>query len=473
MRLGLSQSARLEQRLVQSPQMIQAMQILQLSTLDLEHRVAEELLENPFLEVDESRAEEEAPAPEGPARDADAVEGMVEVLERYERDFGDGRAMRPARSDDGERKLEAMQNTPATYHSLGDALMDQIALADFDVRRRAIAEFLAYSLDHRGYLPEPLETLAAECDIDGVTVEELAEVLEALRRATHPALGARDLRECLLLQLGPLHLDIPLIRTLLHDHIEDITTNRLPRIARTTGYSIEDIKEAIGMIRTLDPVPGREYGEAPAETIHPDVVVEEVDGSFEVRLTREGVPRLTVSSSYKSLLRQTPKGDAVHQWVKQRLENARWFIDALEQRESTLLRIARAIFGRQRPFLQRGIKALQPLRMLEVADETAVHISTVSRAVAGKYAQTPHGILPLRFFFSGGTAKASGGMASQASIKQRIREMVEQEDAASPLSDDRLAEVLRERDGIKIARRTITKYRKALGIPASSQRRRF
>jgi len=471
LRLGLSQSARLEQRLLQSPQMIQAMQILQLSALDLQDRISEELLENPFLEVDESAREEESTDEQ--AQDADPFEGMLEVLERYDRDFGDGPGTRPARPDEGERKLEAMQNTPATYHSLGDALMEQIALSDLEARGRALAEFLAYSLDPRGFLLDPLEELAAECDIPEVSVEELAEVLEVLRFATHPALGAKDLQECLLLQLGPLHIDSPLVHTLVQDHIEDITTNRLPRIARSTGYTIDQSKEAIETIRTLDPIPGREYGESPAETIHPDIIVAELDGRFEVRLTREGVPRLAINSSYRKLLRQAPKGDSVHRWVKQRLENARWFIDALEQRQSTLLRIATAIFDRQEAFLESGIKGLTPLRMLEVAETTSVHISTVSRAVAGKYAQTPHGILPLRFFFSGGTAKASGGMASQASIKQRIKELVEQEDSKAPLSDDRLAEILAERDGIKIARRTITKYRKALSIPASSQRREF
>lgn len=451
--------------------MIQAMQILQLSALDLQDRIAEELLENPFLELDETRPEEEATPAETPEHDP--LEGMLEVLERYERDFGDSPLTRPARGDEGDRKLEAMQNTPASYHSLGDALMEATALSDFDERKRRIAEFLAYSLDPRGYLPDPLEELACQSDIPRLTVEELEETLEELRAATHPALGARDIAECLLLQLTPLHLDTPLIRVLLEEHIEDITTNRLPRIARATGYSIEEIKNALETIRTLDPVPGRDYGESPAETIHPDVIVEEIDGHFDVRLTREGIPRLGINHAYRNLLRQATKGDSVRKWIGQRLEKARWFIDALEQRQSTLLRIAIAIFDRQHDFLEGGVKGLRPLRMLEVAEEIGVHISTVSRAVAGKHAQTPHGILPLRYFFSGGTEKASGGMASQASIKQRIKELVEGEDAKAPLSDDRLAALLEERDGIKIARRTITKYRKALAIPASSQRRQF
>jgi RNA polymerase sigma-54 factor len=461
----------MEQRLMQSPQMIQAMQILQLSALELEERVEQELTENPFLEVQEAGQTEEdqksAAEESGPS-----LESMLEELERYERDAPPRN--RPS-GEDGDKKLEAMNNTPAQYHSLGDSLLEQIALSGFDDRRHAIAEYLVYSLDARGYLPDPFDKLVEASEIPGLTVEELGQVLADLRVATHPALGARDLKECLLLQLEPMGLDTPFLRTLITEHLEDITTNRLPHVARATGHSLDDIKQAIETIRMLDPNPGRDYGESPAETIHPDVVVEEVDGKFEVRLTRQGVPDLTVSPAYRELLRRagTGGGEAVRKWIKQRLESARWFIEAVHQRQNTLLRIANAVFERQQGFLDQGVKAMTPLRMLEIADQTGVHISTVSRAVAGKYAQTPHGILPLRFFFSGGTTKASGEMTSQASIKQRIKELVEKEDTKDPLSDDKLAELLKEKDGITIARRTITKYRKALGIASSNQRRVF
>src|SRR5262245_29921650 len=451
--------------------MIQAMQILQLSALELEERIEQELTENPFLEVQETgdgeEAEKSAAEESGPS-----LEAMLEELERYERDAPPRN--RPS-GEDSDKKLEAMNNTPAQYHSLGDSLLEQIALSGFDDRRHAIAEYLVYSLDARGYLPEPMEKLVEGSEIPGLTVEELGQVLADLRVATHPALGAKDLKECLLLQLEPMGLDTPFLRTLITEHLEDITTNRLPHVARATGHSLDDIKQAIETIRMLDPNPGRDYGESPAETIHPDVVVEEMDGKFEVRLTRQGVPDLTVSPAYRELLRRAGSsgGEQVRKWIKQRLESARWFIEAVHQRQNTLLRIANAVFERQQGFLDQGIKAMTPLRMLEVADQTGVHISTVSRAVAGKYAQTPHGILPLRFFFSGGTTKASGEQTSQASIKQRIKELVEKEDTKDPLSDDKLAELLKERDGITIARRTITKYRKALGIASSNQRRVF
>ena len=476
MRLSLSQSPRMEQRLIQSPQMIQAMQILQLSTLDLQGRIEQELTENPFLE--EVEPEETAETPEREEQteaedEARGLETMLDELERYERDFGDGTRLRVANSEEGDKKLEAMQNTPATYHSLGDSLLEQIALSDLDERQRQLAEYLVYSLDHRGYLPEPLEQVASESPFDDVSLDEVAEVLSRLRAATHPALGAPDLRTCLLLQLDAHQSEAPLVRMMIHDHLEDITLNRLPRIARATGHSIEEIKHAIEIIRGLDPIPGREYGDPGAAVIHPDVVVEEVEGEYDVRLTRQRVPELTISPSYRKLLRQASKGDGVQEWVKKRLEAARWFIDAVHQRQNTLLKIARTIFERQRGFLDHGVKALKPLRMQEVADVAGVHISTVSRAVSGKYAQTPRGILPLKYFFTGGTAKASGEMTSQASIKLRIQELVEQEDAAKPLSDEELAQRLKATDGISIARRTVTKYRKSLAIPSSSQRKVF
>jgi len=494
MHLGLSQNIRMDQRLVQSPQMIQAMQILQLSSLDLMERIDQELLENPFLEVEEKTAETpDSGAPAEPEadpeqREADnALDTMMETLERYEKDFGDGRQAPNTSGEDGDRKLEAMQNTAASYQSLGDVLMTQVALSDLPPRRRHITEFIVYSLDHRGFLSESLEDILDAfhrerlrgkdpSQDEGVTLDDFELCLEDLRAATHPALGAADLKECLLLQVdaGSLgNYDVDFIRTLISQHIENIVANRLPRIARATTHSLEEVKIGIEAIRTLDPWPGREYGQEPAETIHPDVIVEEFESEFQVRLTREGLKDLSISSTYRRILKEAAKGDSAREWIKKRLESARWFIDALEQRQSTLERIARIVFRHQEAFLRKGVGALAPLRMQEVADEVGVHISTVSRAVAGKYVQTPHGILPLRFFFTGGMEKDSGGMTSQASIKERIKQLIDKEDKASPLSDERLADMLHEKDGLSIARRTVTKYRKAMQIPSSSQRREY
>jgi len=486
LKLGLHQSARLEQRLIQSPQMIQAMQILQLPTLDLSERIEQELVENPFLEKAEPEEDAEDSADgtetwkEGPASDGqqerDGVEGMLDLLERYERDFGDGRPTRALSTEEGDRKYEAMQNAPSAPSTLAQALLEELAFLRLDDEGRTVLEYVVWSLDQRGYLAASFEELALELRADlgrEVDPHEVELAVEQLRQATHPALAARDLRECLLLQLDARGETDPLVCAIVADHLPDLENNRLPRIAKATGRDLDEVKVALESIRHLDPIPGAAFGGSPAATITPDVIVEEIDGEHVVRLERERVPELVISPMYKKLLQQARKGDGVKEWVKKRLESARWFIDAVQQRQSTLERIARVIFDRQGGYLDRGPAGLAPLRMQEVADEVGVHISTVSRGVSGKYAQTPRGIQPLKFFFTGGTTKSTGEVASQVSIKERLRLLVDAEDKRKPLSDDQLAAKLAETDGIKLARRTVTKYRKQLSIPSSTQRREY
>lgn len=509
--------------------MIQAMKILQLGALDLQERIEQELVENPMLEETPAAGEEPAgdDSGEGAADvasstevDREAVQRMLDDLERLDRDYGDGSRMVSGDGEEGDRKMQALANTPDSPHTMAEALSEELAFIDLNPRDRAIAEFLIFSLDDRGYLPEGLDELAEQCPTvelpvtaaapasdepssdgsspdrsspddertDGreeseggepcpggpVSVDELFAVLERLRELIHPALGAIDLREALLLQIDHFDHQMPLLRTIVADHLEDVEHNRLPRIAKATGHPIEAIKDSLEHLRRLDPAPGADYQESVATVIVPDVIVEEFEGEFIVRLERERLPRLQLSPTYRKLLKDAARGDQTEVWLKKRLESARWFIDAVSQRQSTLERIAKVIFVRQRPFLDRGLSALQPLRMQEVADEVHVHISTVSRAVNGKYAQTPRGIFPLKYFFSGGTAMGNNGeVASQISIQQRIKELVEAEDSSKPFSDEEIANRLQEAEKIRIARRTVTKYRKILGIPSSSQRRAF
>ncbi|HKX45261.1 MAG TPA: RNA polymerase factor sigma-54, partial [Planctomycetota bacterium] len=315
-----------------------------------------------------------------------------------------------------------------------------------------------------------------------VDPDEVRHVLDELRRATHPALGARDVRESLLLQLEALDHGESLAARIVAGHLDEVIKNQLPRIAKETGSTLEEVVAALEFLKHLDPTPGRDYGGTTASVIHPDVIVEEQDGEYEVRLAHGQAPRLQLTPSYRQLLadadRAAAEEDPVERertrvWLRRKLDGARWFLDAVEQRQGTVLRIAKAIFAHQREFLAKGPKSLKPLRMQEVADETGVHISTVSRAVAGKYAQTPRGIHPLKFFFTSGTTDEAGEATSQVSIQQRLKEIVDGEDPEQPLSDDQLGAELHKRHGVRIARRTVTKYRKALGIPPSIQRRRF
>jgi RNA polymerase sigma-54 factor len=472
MQIGLFQAVRMEQRLVQSPQMIQAMLILQLSSLDLQERIEQELLENPLLErVEGQRANDAGDVPDRTAEAArpEALDAVLAMREhdRWDPDLRERRGT----SEESNRKHEAMQNSPDCHHSLGDSLLDQLALIELDPRQHEIVEFIVFSLDARGYLPCSLTLLAEGSGIAGATEEEFALLLEEIRHATHPALGALDLQECLLLQVGERVEGDSLLRTLITEKLADVAANRLPRIAQSTGHSIAEVGQAIALLRTLDACPGNAYGAAPAEVIRPDVVVEEIDGAFQVRLRNGSVSGLRISADYAKLVREAPRGDRARKWIRERLGSARWFIHALEQRQETLLRTARAIFERQHEFLEKGRGALRPMRMHEVADAAGVHLSTVSRAVSGKYVQTSQGILPLRSFFTSGMAKAGGGAVTQRSIQEQVRLLIEEEDPSDPLSDDRLAGLLLERGGVSLARRTVTKYRKVLAIPSSSRRR--
>lgn len=470
----------MDQRLIQSPQMIQAMQILQLPSMALEERIEQELVENPFLEKVSPEAEagsevqHEDRSAETP--ETQGVESMLDTLERYEREYGDGTRTRFTDPEEGERKYEAMQNAPSQAATLAESLLEEVAALYLTERRLVIFEHILYSLDERGYLPDPLEEIAAQIVFEAgppVTVKELELVLGQLREVSHPGLGAHDLRECLLLQIDAEEHPQPLLRAIVADHLPDVEANRLPRIAKATGRDIEDVKTTLLSLRNLDPSPGAEFGGSQASTILPDVVVEEFEGDYRIICDRARAPSLRVSPAYREMLKQAQKGDGVRDWIRKRVENARWFIDAVQQRQSTLERIAIAVFKRQRGFLDKGIPGLQVLRMQEIADEVHVHISTVSRAVSGKYAQTPRGIFPLKFFFTGGTETGTGEVASQISIKERIAEIIRKENGDKPYSDDQLAAQLLEQHDIKIARRTVTKYRKALNIPSSSGRRQF
>lgn len=614
MKLGLHHSGRMEQRLVQSPQMIQAMQILQLSRVDLQERIEQELLENPFLEPSEaaSRVEEDSQKGradqrgEQPAQ-SEARDAMADQFERW-REFeeGTGRSTAAGR-EASDRKLEAMANTPDRPKSLAAALVEQLAMIDFTPLQRELAEYLIYSFDPRGYLPEGLEAVVemfaaggglnvedpvrevepeddavpAESQLDGrepnaapetdnqarpgdgvdrapTRPESIGEdgraslltlayrVLGRLRLATHPALGAQDLRESLALQLEARGETDELIYAIVDSHLDDLMRNRLPHVAKATQAKLGDVKDALEALRELDPSPGGEFGEEVAEAIVPDVFVALVDNELVVQLASERIPPLQLSPDSQDILNaleETPSGEAgtgpsadpgsppvepgansgseaesskvglpaepahvegdrstgseqdttpepsdesargpraelsadedPRRWGRRRLEAARWFIEAVLQREKTVLRISKAVFRHQQGFLERGPKWLKPLRMQEIADETGVHISTVSRAVAGKYAQTPRGIYPLKYFFTSGTRDKSGTQASQVSVQQRLQEIIEREDKQKPLSDDQLAAELERISGIKIARRTVTKYRKALGLGSSSQRKEY
>ncbi len=468
MKIDLSQKLQMRQELRLAPQMIQAIEILQIPVAELRERIDQELEINPVLEIDERPKEtssdsskEEAPTPEELKR-----EERYDAMDRYQ----DDDFARPSRHIAGERdrKLEAMANRESRPETLQEHLIQQVHFLDLSEAHKELAQFIINNISSTGYmlctLDELMDAVKGKNESDDVK-----DVLEVVRSLDPAGVGAFDPRDCLLLQIdryGP-HRDIE--RDLICDHLEDIEYNRFPKIAKATGQDMETIKAAIDFIKSLNPRPGSAFGGEEPQYIVPDVIVEDIDGRYEIRLENSYIPPLRLNSAYKGLGRD----NEAYEFLKRKHESARWLIESIHQRQNTLQKICSDIFRIQKDFLDRGPNFLHPLRMQEVADNVGVHISTVSRAIANKYVQTPRGISALRSFFTGATKSLNGSaVESQESVRQKLQEMINNEDKRYPLSDEDIRTKFREQ-GIDIARRTITKYRKALDIPSTRQRRQY
>lgn len=472
--IGLRQNmqVRAEQRLIQSPQMIQAMKILQCPMVDLQEQIEQELSENVFLEVVEGNAEEgERSQNESREDNEESVEqSLGRELDQLEDRMDYGMPPGRANQEEADKRYEMLLNTARESESLAAHLMQQVGELDLRPELQQVMEHLVFSLDHDGRLAETAEQIAEDLMVPIPLVEEAVAELRALDPA---GVGARDLQDCLLLQLELLQYVPPLTRQLVSAHLDDLAMNRLPKIAKDNNTSIEAVKEAWEFLRThLNPHPGAAFNTSANGTVTPDVLVEEVEGQFEVRSQRGDVPELRISPTYRKMLKEAQYEPKIAEFLKRKIEAAKWFIESIHQRQNTITRIATEIVKRQEGFLREGVKALVPMKMQDVADAVGVHISTVSRAVNGKYIQTPQGILEMKRFFSGGTVTESGDMMSQQAIKQLLDNIVAKEDKKAPYSDDQLVELLKER-GVTIARRTVTKYRKALGIESSSRRKEY
>lgn len=346
----------------------------------------------------------------------------------------------------------------------GDTLADQASLP-------AVVESDA-GVGSGGVSPGLSLPPAAASEALGVTLEQMTKALHLVQRLDPPGIGGLDLGECLLLQLCRDKQSYPFEEKIIENYLDDLANNRLPKIAKALGATIDDIKAAGETIASLNPIPGKLFGGDAPQYIKPDVLVEEVDGRYEVRVLSDYLPRLRVSDYYRNLYKQSRKDPELKKFIKKKLDSAEWLLAAIRQRQSTLERIAREVVEIQQDFFVHGISHLKPLKMVDVADRVGVHVSTISRAISGKYLQSTRGIYELKFFFTGGAQKSDGTFEARGSVIQRIKDLVEKENKQKPLSDIEIVRKL-EGHGIKISRRTVTKYREAEGIPSSRQRRAF
>lgn len=477
----ISQVLRQEQRL--TPQLIQSMDILQLPLIALEQRINEELVQNPVLEYEPVQAKpvevesvngESAEGPESPAASSDPIEALESLIDhaRFRNENYDYRP-RASANGDVDPKIEAMANTADRPQSLQEYLMEQLRFMDVAPEVRRAGEAIINFIEDDGYLRTNFETIGESLrptPDKGV----LEEALHQVQKLDPPGVGARDLPECLLLQLQALYPREELAKQIVRNYLVDVAKKRLPMIAKATGATLEEVKAAVEVIAKLQMRPGSTLASRPVARIVPDILVDydEEAEEYKVRLARGNNPRLRLSPYYIEMYRQSGTDRAAKDFLRKKIEAARAIQDAIEYRRQRLLQVAKTVVERQRAFFEYGPEHLKILRMCDLAAEFGCDPSTISRTVDDKYMQTPRGIFPLRYFFTGGTETEQGDAVSWDAVKARVQQMVEGERKNKPLSDDQLAKML-QKEGINVSRRTIAKYRSQLNIPSARQRKEY
>jgi RNA polymerase sigma-54 factor len=483
----MSQGPRLElsqrQGLLMTPMMQQAVQILLMSTIELQEHIETELAENPTLEQTapeepptgaseaEAAPNEEAPTAEPAGGDESEAVPVPEPIGMDEPDYANlfsPEASGPAFADPDRENV--IEETSWAELTLAEHLLEQLSLSSVDGPLAEAAERVISQLNTDGYLGRDAETFAEE---QGLAPELAAEAIALVRSFEPSGVAARDTREGLLIQLARLGRAETSAALIVERHFDDLARNRLPSIAQALGISMDELKSAIEEIRSLEPRPGRAFGLSQTSYIVPDVIVEKIAGEYLVSLRSNRLPALRVSNDYLRMYEREKKGgNEIGEYLKKKLDSAFWLIKAIEQRQRTIWRVADAIVRHQRDFFEYGVKYLKPMTLRVVAEDLGVHESTVSRVTTQKYMQTPRGIFEFKYFFTSSLETLSGEDASARSVMSIIGEMVAGEDPAKPLSDQKLAEALKAR-GFSIARRTVTKYREVLEIPAARLRIKY
>ena len=485
---SLQQTQTLRQEQILAPQQIQSLEILLAALPELEQKIGEELLENPTLELltsgnedlmgnpveREERSSEDTPDM-GDSLLGQKLETAMQLHDLWQDRMpagGKGGGSGSYNEDDEEKRryfFDSLISEPSVQENLMNQLNEVMELSDED---RQICEEIIGSIDDKGYLCTHLADIAIASGLGAV--EPVERCLKIVQTFDPPGIGARDLRECLLLQLEYLDRKKSLAYRIVDKHLDDVARNRLEAVCKKTRVSPPDLREALQEIRRLYPHPGALI--APSQNtdfIAPEVFIEKDDkDEWVIRSNHESLPRLRISSYYLKMLRDDTTPVDVKQYIRQKIGDSKMLMRAIEQRESTIVRISRSLLKYQKGFFEEGLAAMKPLTMGQVADDIDVHETTVSRAIANKYMMTPHGLLSFRHFFTSGYTASDGQEVSNLVMKERIRHFVDMEPAAKPLSDQKLSDMLKD-EGYSVARRTVAKYREELGIPPSSLRREF
>jgi RNA polymerase sigma-54 factor len=468
-KLGLS--TRLSQRLILTPSLQQAIKLLPLTTLELAEVLEQEVMENPLLEevpVEETKTTEELAQEEPPPEREPAEDPLKEIeVERFFEDyFDDGaeRRMRPAELPE----VPPIENTLTESLDLYDHLLWQLRMTEVDEVSLEIGEAIIQNLDEDGLLRVSLEDVAA---MGPWPMEAVERTLALVQSLDPPGVAARTLTECLRIQLRVLGLENSPADIMVRDHMKQLQGHQYPEISRQMGLSADEVAHHLEIIRGLSPRPGNRYSPKRSDYILPDVFVVKEGEEYRIVLNDDGLPKLRISPTYRRMLEQKePGSEETRAYVKDKLRSALWLLKSVDQRQRTIYKVAESIVRYQRTFLDHGISHLRPLVLRDVASDIGMHESTVSRVVANKYMHTPRGVYEMRFFFHSGITSTMGEAVSSVTIKDRIRKMIEEEDASRPLSDSRIAEVLGA-EGLPLARRTVAKYREELRIPPSNLRK--
>ena len=469
MALEIKQDLRLTQQLVMTPQLQQAIKLLQLSRMELQEIISQEIKENPVLEEDSGQEEREQEEREQKEAVAEGEASKSESVKDQDwEEYMEGHSISsytPPRTDGGETPWENLITRQVT---LADYLLWQLRMSPLSPQEQEVGVFIIGNIDENGYLQGSLEEVCKELRYSAKTAEE---VLNLIQSFDPPGVGARDLQECLLIQLRGLAERNPLAEEIVQGYLSYCKNRDYGELARKLKVPLPEVLTAVEVISHLDPKPGRPFSPEEARAIIPDVFVYKVEGDYVVALNDDGVPKLRINTYYRELI-STDKKDVPRGYLKEKMKSALWLIRSIQQRQATLYKVAKSIVSFQRDFLETGIDHLKPLVLREVADDIQMHESTVSRVTTNKYAHTPQGIYELKFFFSGKV----GGHGEEVAVKRvqnLIKQVVAEESPRRPYSDEKICLLLKERHNIAIARRTVAKYREMMKILSSNERKKI